>query len=117
MFTLNTVERHAVAYGIGRDAFNQGKNAKFGIAINEELQPPLIARGAGAVMTHKTVRRLTPLECERLQGLPDGYTQIEGKACSDAARYKALGNGMAQPCADWVIKRIVEAEKCRHTAS
>ena len=54
------------------------------------------------------VRRLTPLECERLQGLPDGYTDIPDKTCSDSARYKALGNGMAQPCADFVIRRIVE---------
>jgi DNA (cytosine-5)-methyltransferase 1 len=61
-------------------------------------------------MCIKTVRRLTPLECERLQGLPDGYTDIEfnGKPAPDAKRYKALGNGMAQPCADYVIRRIVE---------
>ena len=42
------------------------------------------------------VRRLTPLECERLQGLPDNWTE----GGSDAKRYKAIGNGMAQPCAD-----------------
>lgn len=54
------------------------------------------------------VRRLTPTECERLQGLPDNYTLIDDKTCSDSARYKALGNGMAQPCADFVIRRIVE---------
>jgi len=56
------------------------------------------------------VRRLTPLECERLQGLPDNYTYLPGvKCCSDSARYKALGNGMAQPCCDFVLRRIVEA--------
>lgn len=54
------------------------------------------------------VRRLTPLECERLQGLPDGYTDIPDKTCSDSARYKALGNGMAQPCPDFIIRRIME---------
>ena len=54
------------------------------------------------------VRRLTPTEYERLQGLPDNYTLIDDKTCSDSARYKALGNGMAQPCADFVIRRIVE---------
>ena len=51
------------------------------------------------------VRRLTPLECERLQGLPDNYTAYG----SDTARYKAIGNGMAQPCADFVMQRVVEA--------
>ena len=55
-----------------------------------------------------TVRRLTPLECERLQGLPDNWTLIDDKTCSDTARYKAIGNGMAQPCADYVIQRIVD---------
>ena len=54
------------------------------------------------------VRRLTPTECERLQGLPDDYTLIDDKSCSDSARYRALGNGMCQNCADFVIRRIVE---------
>ena len=51
------------------------------------------------------VRRLTPLECERLQGLPDCVTDIPGAA--DTNRYKALGNGMAQPCPVYVIERIM----------
>ena len=54
------------------------------------------------------VRRLTPLECERLQGLPDNWTLIDDASCSDTARYKAIGNGMAQPCADWIMRRIKE---------
>lgn len=58
------------------------------------------------------VRRLTPLECERLQGLPDGFTDIEfkGKPAPDSKRYKAIGNGMAQPCASFVLAQIVKAE-------
>lgn len=47
-----------------------------------------------------TIRKLTPLECERLQGLPDDWTA----GGSDAKRYKAIGNGMAQPCADFVMR-------------
>ena len=50
------------------------------------------------------VRRLTPLECERLQGFPDGYTDIPG--ASDSARYRALGNTMAVPVMAWIGKRI-----------
>ena len=61
------------------------------------------------VVQKKTVRRLTPLEAERLQGLPDYFTLIDDRTCSDTARYKALGNGMAQPCPDFVIRRIKEA--------
>ena len=63
------------------------------------------------VLGAATVRRLTPLEAERLQGLPDGYTE----GGSDTARNKALGNGMAQPCANWVIKRIKEVAQCCKT--
>lgn len=55
------------------------------------------------------VRRLTSRECERLQGLPDDWTLIDDKSCSDSARYRAIGNGMAQPCADFIIRRIAEA--------
>lgn len=60
-------------------------------------------------MTEKqyAVRRLTPLECERLQSLPDGWTKIPHKSCTDSARYKALGNGMAQATPDWLLKRLV----------
>lgn len=65
------------------------------------------------VNVNKSVRKLTPTECERLQGLPDGYTNVsvDGKPPSDSARYKALGNGMAQPCADFVIGSIVLSRK------
>lgn len=56
-------------------------------------------------------RRLTPLECERLQGFPDYYTALPG--ASDTARYKALGNSMAVPCMAWIGRRIarVDAKK------
>ena len=103
MYTLNTVDRHAVytmttgsfaqvaedkaptvlardykdptavCYGIGRDTFNQGKNAKFASTFEEELQPTLVAKGPGAIQSGYTVRRLTPTECARLQGFPDWW--------------------------------------------
>lgn len=50
------------------------------------------------------IRRLTPLECERLQGFPDGWTDIPG--ASDSARYKALGNSVAVPCVDFLLRGI-----------
>lgn len=62
-----------VSYGIGRDAFNQGRNAKFAPSVEEELQPTLVAKGPGAVQNGYTVRRLTPTECARLQGFPDWW--------------------------------------------
>ena len=64
-------------------------------------------------LLHSRIRRLTPLECERLQGLPDGWTDVPSvdkkgniKPASDSSRYKAIGNGMAQPCADFVLRQI-----------
>lgn len=59
------------------------------------------------------VRRLTPRECERLQGFPDDYTLIpyRGKPAADGPRYKALGNSMAVPCMVWIGKRIAIVER------
>ena len=53
------------------------------------------------------IRRLTPLECERLQGFPDGWTDIPG--ASDSARYKALGNSVAIPCVEYIMRGIALA--------
>ena len=62
-----------------------------------------------------SVRRLTPTECERLQGFPDGFTQIpwrnkEPENCPDGPRYKALGNSMAVPVMKWIGERIQAVE-------
>ena len=100
------------------------------VAISDPV-PPLMARSSrgGAqtlspghqtdghmVAQHMAVRRLTPVECERLQGFPDGYTLISWKKkpaseCPDGPRYKALGNSMAVPCMRWIGTRIAEALK------
>ena len=79
-------------------------NARMGTGGN---QVPVAHIYGAQAASSSIVRRLTPTECERLQGLEDGYTD----GGSDTARYKALGNGMAQPCADYVIRRIVECAK------
>lgn len=56
------------------------------------------------IRSGQLIRRLTPLECERLQGFPDGWTDIPN--ASDSARYKALGNSVAIPCVDYVLQGI-----------
>ena len=63
------------------------------------------------VFTNMAVRRLTPTECERLQGFPDGYTNVpfRKKPASDGPRYKALGNSWAVPVVAWIGKRINDA--------
>ncbi|AYN19588.1 DNA cytosine methyltransferase [Alcaligenes aquatilis] len=59
--------------------------------------------------SHWRVRRLMPVECERLQGMPDDYTLIpyRGKPAADTPRYKAIGNSMAVPCMAWLGQRLV----------
>src|SRR5699024_4280491 len=69
-----------------------------------------------AVATQTAVRRLTPIECERLQGFPDGWTQIPwrnqpAEDCPDGHRYKALGNSMAVPVMRWIGERILKELK------
>ena len=71
--------------------------------------------GQLAVQHHLGVRRLTPRECERLQGFPDDYTRIPwrnkpAEACPDGPRYRALGNSMAVPVMRWIGRRIQAAE-------
>ena len=66
------------------------------------------------IKSNTVVRRLTPIECERLQGFPDNYTNIpwKGKPSSpDVRRYKALGNSMAVPVMQWIGKRMMEAKQ------
>lgn len=130
-FTLNATDKHAVAYGIDRAAFNQGQNAKYSFAVEQEVQPTMVAKGPGAVaaptyssskasfftnaekelantlvatdykdppMINDTddnaeyiVRRLTPTECARLQGFPDGWCknlETENPTDEDIAFWK-----------------------------
>ena len=81
-----------------------------------ELALPVEAKGNGSGLLHRmAVRRLTPRECERLQGFPDGFTGIpwRGKPasqCPDGPRYRALGNSMAVNCMAWLGQRIQVVE-------
>jgi DNA (cytosine-5)-methyltransferase 1 len=65
-------------------------------------------QGSPAIQVGMAVRRLTPLECERLQGFPDNHTLVphRGKPAADGPRYKALGNSMAVPVMAWIGQRI-----------
>lgn len=68
-------------------------------------------QGGDFIQQATAVRRLTPRECERLQGFPDDYTQVpwrgrEPSQCPDGPRYKALGNSMAVPVIRWIGERI-----------
>lgn len=106
---------------IDRAAFNQGANAQYDIKIEEgETMSSLVAKGPHGVATHKpptmAIRRLTPRECERLQGFPDDWTLIpyrnkSSEQCPDGPRYKACGNSMAVPVMRWIGQRIEIVEQ------
>lgn len=97
-----------IAYGLRRDADRSGEAA----TPSPDASGRLRLRDAGfnayegphTVATSLVVRRLTPRECERLQGFPDDYTAIPKAA--DGPRYKALGNSMAVNCMRWLGRRI-----------
>lgn len=88
---------------------------------NENISGTLQAKESGGyslnytnpVRQGRTVRRLTPVECERLQGYPDNWTKYghDGKEISDSARYKACGNSLALPCVEHFISGIVKVSK------
>ena len=83
---------------------------------------PCADRGQNFLAQASAVRRLTPVECERLQGFPDNYTQIEwrnkpAENCPDGPRYKAMGNSMAVPVMRWIGERISMVEEITNTAA
>ena len=101
----------AVAFSAG----NSSESRSIGYTV--EGTPPLRAGASGTnqvptLMQAMAVRRLTPVECERLQGFPDSYTDIKSKdkPTPDGPRYKALGNSMAVPVMAWIGQRIQEVE-------
>lgn len=99
--TLKPSTRLAVAYAI--DCRNS-RLSQISMTLQAKNQGGYSLNYQNPIIVKDYVRRLTPLECERLQGLPDNWT----KGGSDTARYRAIGNGMAQPCADYVMSKVIE---------
>lgn len=109
----------------GRDGGAQLEIGPEGVynALRASSRTPLIAIAATGDTTHAltsegadasetSVRRLTPVECERLQGFPDGWTLTSnGKPQADSARYRQMGNAVAVPCVEWIVRRILAVEE------
>jgi DNA (cytosine-5)-methyltransferase 1 len=132
MYTLTKADVHAVAFG-WQNSQSQGMSvdsisptldksktpAVFCDTYNGTVQGDVCAtmtadmagptHSGTKVMQNMAVRRLTPVECERLQGFPDNYTNIPKAA--DGNRYKALGNSMAVPVMRWIGERINQYEQ------
>jgi DNA (cytosine-5)-methyltransferase 1 len=104
------------SYGIAENIINRKvKNGGNGIGVQEELQYTLNTSGPHGVCHRSMVRRLMPIECERLMGFPDNHTRIEwnGKLeeeCPDSHRYKACGNAFCVNVARWIGIRIQMVE-------
>ena len=115
-YTLNTADRHAVFVRQRVDQFREDEIAGTQSARQHKDATDLVCQPANGTAqspkANQLIRRLTPLECERLQGFPDGWTLTE--TASDSARYKALGNSVAIPCVAYVLYGIaLAAEKER----
>lgn len=127
-YTLTSADRHAVFSRQRSDEFlqnrvtatqsaRQHKDATdlvcepyqntvgtIGYTDHKGINNQYVSEDKCIVENRKLIRRLTPLKCERLQGFPDHWTDIPG--ASDSARYKALGNSVAIPCVDFVLRGI-----------
>ena len=99
------LDRHAVYSRQRVDDFRENGVVSTQSARQHKDATDLVCQKAEAYAY--LIRRLTPLECERLQGFPDGWTDIPG--ASDSARYKALGNSVAIPCVEFIMGRIAAA--------
>ena len=109
-YTLTVADRHAVCAAVGPTQMAAPYQDVVGALCKGDekgIGNQYVSQDKCIVMPDQLIRRLTPLECERLQGFPDLWTEISG--ASDSARYKALGNSVAIPCVMYVMQGIFYA--------
>ena len=105
-YTLTATDRHSVFSRQRVDQFKEDDVASTESARQYKDATDIVCRPVSEwsdAFCH-LLRRLVPLECERLQGYPDGWTDVPG--ASDSARYKALGNSVAIPCVEYLMERV-----------
>ena len=111
-YTITTVDRHAVYARQRVDEFRNDDIASTQSARQAKDATDLIVEPDR--QHAQLIRRLTPLECERLQGFPDDWTNIPG--ASDSARYRALGNSVAIPCVEFIMRSLVKVAEMEKSA-
>jgi len=130
MFTLTGTDVHAVAYDEYNDSINEthhalraGTKQSTGVLLEGEVAGTLRSGGVVGVPSSRgehlvaeptmAVRRLTPLECERLMASPDDHTRYkaDGTEQADTHRYKQCGNGVASPVAEWIGKQLMKLDE------
>lgn len=113
-FTVTGVPQ-GIAFHLTQDPISEtGGGTPAMSAGNKQGCATLGVMTGGGFDAAASVRRLTPGECEALQGFPRGYTNIPGAA--DGPRYRALGNSMAVPCMAWIGRRIAAALRRKEVA-
>jgi DNA (cytosine-5)-methyltransferase 1 len=111
MQTLQAKNPMAVAWSMNLMSPGRQIREDHGVgALTQDAHRPTQGNEAVVIQQSMAVRRLTPVECERLQGFPDSYTDIKakGKPTPDGPRYKALGNSWAVPVVAWIGERIAQ---------
>lgn len=116
MYTLTDEEKTLGICCIQGEIADGRRDNQHGLGIKEDISYSILTSSPHCVAYPYVVRRLTPRECERLQGFPDDWTLIpwSGKPaddCSDSHRYKAIGNSMAVPVMKWIGERIIKTGK------
>ena len=106
-YTLTSADRYAIFRRQRVDKFREDDTASTQSARQGKDATDLICQPSRDTLAVFLIRRLTPLECERLQGFPDGWTDMPG--ASDSARYKALGNSVPVPCVEYIMAGIARA--------
>jgi len=107
MYTLDSISLHGVAIAPSSDIESYDEyNDRLGGEIHHAIRAG--TKQSTGVVVGMQVRRLTPIECERLMGWPDNHTlhRSDGKTNSDTIRYKMCGNGVASPVAKWIAEQI-----------
>jgi DNA (cytosine-5)-methyltransferase 1 len=104
--TAPTLDRTAHAVAFHQNVRSEVRITEVMGALNAGGGKP--GQGYPAVQSGMSVRRLLPVECERLQGFHDGWTDVpyRGKPAADGPRYRAIGNSMAVPVIGWVLQRV-----------
>ena len=100
-YTLTTEDRHCVAYTDDLPELYQDVVGTLCAKDAKGLNSQYVSQSKCIVSRKKRVRKLIPLECERLMGFPDYWTDIPG--ASDSVRYRALGNSVAVPCVEYIL--------------
>jgi DNA (cytosine-5)-methyltransferase 1 len=113
LFSVGCLQAHSKTHGHAMTTQQAAESGQIVVGALHSGTPGRDASGAGNGHIVNGVRRLTPTECERLQGFPDNWTA----GFADSVRYRMLGNAVAVPVAEWIARQIMQAEPVTFSSS